>query len=144
MVKCLLLIIIIIKSSNHQIIKSSSSWLIIYVNFMWTLVRGSVGRSSSPCLLTRHVWIFGTPPESAKRAYAGCGSRLNSCYKSLKNENTLPWKDWLEKTGRSRERCCKKTADDCLGMFGATIYIYIVFMYIIYISLSHQKNRNPY
>ena len=53
---------------------------------------GTVDRSSSP--LTRHVWIFGAPPESAKRAYAGCGSRLNSCYKSLKNENTLPWKDW--------------------------------------------------
>jgi hypothetical protein len=90
------------------------------------------------------VWIFGAPPESAKRAYAGCGSRLNSCYKSLKNENTLPWKDWLEKLAVQENAAAKKTADDCLGMFGATIYIYILFLCILYISLSHQKNRNPY
>ncbi|CAL1144502.1 unnamed protein product [Cladocopium goreaui] len=52
-----------------------------------------IGISYFCCFVFAHVWIFGAPPESAKRAYAGCGSRLNSCYKSLKNENTLPWKD---------------------------------------------------
>lgn len=78
-----------------------------------------IGISYFCCFVFAHVWIFGAPPESAKRAYAGCGSRLNSCYKSLKNENTLPWKDLtlLSTSGKaSRPQMDPKSTEHLLGI----------------------------